>query len=190
MSDVFEYPREFADRIYRASLKQPENLRDLVREVLPDIADRFVFERAEFLDREFLLDDFRRRESDLLFRIPFRDGDTELETLVCVLLEHQSQPDARMPLRLLLYAVLYWEREWKNWEALPVPRGDFRLTPIVPIVFHTGEKAWNTSRQLADLLSGPELFKAFAPSWPVCIWDLAERSPRELLNSTHVWLKA
>src|SRR2546426_7538357 len=101
MADEFEYPRDFADRIYRASLKQPENLRDLVSAVLPDIADRFVFERAEFLDREFLLDDFRRRESDLLFRIPFRDGDNELETLVCVLLEHQSQPDARMPLRLL-----------------------------------------------------------------------------------------
>ncbi len=190
MSDELEYPRDFADRIDRESLKNPDNLRDLVSAVLPEIARGLVFERAELLDREFPLDDWRRRESDLLFRIPYRDGDVELETLICLLLEHQSQPDARMPLRLLLYAVLYWEREWKNWESLSVPRAEFRLTPIVPIVFHTGERAWNTSRQLADLLSGPELFKAFAPSWPVCFWDLAERSPRELLNSTHAWLKA
>ena len=190
MSERTKYPRDFADHIYRESLKNLENLRDFVSAALPEIASGFVFERAELLDREFLLDDFRRRESDLLFRIPFRDGDTELETLICLLLEHQSQPDARMPLRLLLYAVLYWEREWKDWESLPAPRGEFRLTPIVPLVFHTGEKVWNTSRQLADMLSGPELFKAFAPSWPVCFWNLAERSPRELLNSTHVWLKA
>jgi hypothetical protein len=190
MLDDFEYPREFADRIYRESLKKQENLRDLVSAVLPEIASGFVFERAELLDREFPLDDWRRRESDLLFRIPYCDGEAESETLICLLVEHQSQPDARMPLRLFLYAVLYWEREWKNWESLPAPREEFRLTPIVPIVFHTGERAWNTSRQLADLLSGPELFKAFAPNWPVCFWDLAERSPRELLNSTHVWLKA
>src|SRR5207244_13220953 len=137
MSEEIEYPRDFADRIYRESLKKPENLRDLVSVVLPEIAGGFVFERAELVDREFPLDGWRRRESDLLFRVPFRDGDTELETLICLLLEHQSKPDPRMPLRLLLYAVLYWEREWKNWEAQPVPRDNFRLTPIVPIVFHT-----------------------------------------------------
>ena len=105
MSDEFEYPRDFADHISRESLKNLENLRDLVSAALPEIAGGFVFERAELLDREFSLEDWRRRESDLLFRIPFRDGDTELETLICVLLEHQSKPDVRMPLRLLLYAV-------------------------------------------------------------------------------------
>ncbi len=190
MSDELKYPRDFADHIYRESLKKPENLRDLVSDVLPEIARGLDFERAELLDREFLLDDWRRRESDLLFRIPYRDGDTESKTLVCLLLEHQSQPDARMPLRLLIYAVMYWEREWKKWEALPVPRPEFKLTPIVPIVFHTGDRTWNTSRQLADMLSGPDLFQAFAPSWPVCFWDLAAKSPHELLNSTHTWLKA
>ena len=119
MSDELNYPRDFADHIYRESLKKPENLCDLVSDVLPEIALGLDFERAELLDREFLLDDWRQRESDLLFRIPYRDGDTVLEALICLLLEHQSQPDARMPLRLLLYAVLYWEREWKNWERRP-----------------------------------------------------------------------
>src|SRR5207244_4051814 len=96
MSEEIEYPRDFADRIYRESLKKPENLRDLVSVVLPEIAGGFVFERAELVDREFPLDDWRRRESDLLFRVPFRDGDTELETLICLLLEHQSKPDLRI----------------------------------------------------------------------------------------------
>jgi len=68
----------------------------LVSAVLPEIASGFVFQRAELLDREFPLDDWRRRESDLLFRVPFRDGDTELETLICLLLEHQSKPDPRI----------------------------------------------------------------------------------------------
>ena len=53
MSEEIEYSRDFADRIYRESLKKPENLRDLVSAVLPEIAGGFVFERAELLDREF-----------------------------------------------------------------------------------------------------------------------------------------
>src|SRR5712691_5079574 len=110
----------------------------------------------------------------------------KMQALACAsgLYWYVQQVRSLLPLRVLLYAVLYWEREWKNWEAQPAPRDGFRLTPIVPIVFHTGEQPWNSSRQLADLLSGPDLFKAFAPSWPVCFWDLAEKSPRELLNSS------
>ena len=50
MSEEIEYPRDFADRIYRESLKNPENLRDLVSAVLPDISSGFVFDRAELLD--------------------------------------------------------------------------------------------------------------------------------------------
>ncbi len=185
-----EFPRDFADVICRDALKRPANLRDFVSAALPDLASHLDFDRAKLIDNEFPLDDWRRRESDLMFLIPYRDGDVETETLICILIEHQSQPDSRMPLRVLLYAVLYWEREWKTWEALPVPRPEFQLTPIVPIVLHTSDRTWNTSRQLADLFAGPELAKVFAPQWPICFWDLAAKTPRELLDSTQLWLKA
>jgi hypothetical protein len=33
---------------------------------------------------------------------------------VCILIEHQSVPDPVMPLRLV-YAVLFWERQWREW---------------------------------------------------------------------------
>ncbi|MFM9959860.1 MAG: Rpn family recombination-promoting nuclease/putative transposase [Planctomycetaceae bacterium] len=187
---TLEFPRDFADVICREALKQTANLRDFVSDALPEIAARLDFDRAKLLDPEFRLNDWQRRESDLLFLIPARDGDTESETLICILIEHQSQPDSRMPLRVLLYAVLYWEREWKTWESLPVPRPDFKLTPIVPLVFHTSNRPWTTSRQLRDLFAGPDAFKAFAPQWPICFWDLAAKTPRELLDSTHTWLKA
>src|SRR5258708_3860394 len=101
---------DFPDRAIRQALQQPGNLRDLLNAVVPDLAPGFDCERAELLDREFPLDDWRRRESDLLFRIPYRTGDGERFALVCVLIEHQSAPDPAMPLRMLIFAVLYWER--------------------------------------------------------------------------------
>jgi predicted transposase YdaD len=99
---------DFPDRATRSTLQDWRNLRDTVRDAAPEIAARLVFERAELVDRSFLLEDWRGRQSDLLYRIPFRSG--EGEVLVCLLLEHQSAPDARMPLRVLIYMVLYWER--------------------------------------------------------------------------------
>jgi hypothetical protein len=64
---------------------------------VPDIAPYLDWERIEWQDRSFLMEDWRNRESDLLFRIPFRSPAAETPVLVCILLEHQSAPDPRMP---------------------------------------------------------------------------------------------
>src|SRR5947208_1915321 len=104
---------DFPDRAVRQALRYPQHLHSLLRHVVPALADGFDCQRVRFLEREFPLDDWRRRESDLLFLVPYRTAAEEVQALVCVLIEHQSKPDPVMPLRTLLYAVLFWEREWK-----------------------------------------------------------------------------
>ncbi len=181
---------DFADRSIREQLHHPENLRDLLADVLPDLVAGFDFSRVESLPRDFLLEDWRGRESDLLFRIPYRTAGAEQWVLVCVLIEHQSTSDARMPLRMLLYTVLFWEREWKAWEDRQPPRPDFTLTPVVPVVFHTGKRPWGSPRALVDLLGGPEAFRRFLPQYQPLFWDLAERDPEELVRQAAAWLQA
>ncbi len=188
----FENPplQDFPDRAIRRLLEDPRNLRELLAVVVPDLVDRFDFERAELVQREFLMEDWRRREADLLFRIPLRDEDGGGFALVCVLVEHQSEPDPRMPLRTLLYAVLYWDQEWRRWEGLPSPKDPLRLTPVLPIVFHTGAGVWRANPTLADLIAGPEELRVFAPHWSPLFWDLAEQSSESLLERTEAWLQA
>jgi hypothetical protein len=181
---------DFPDRSIRQQLENPENLRDLLSDALPDLAAGFDYSRVEWLPRDCLLEDWRGRASDLLFRLPYRTGDGEQWVLVCLLIEHQSTADPRMPLRMLLYTVLVWEREWKTWEEQPVPRPAFQLTPVVPIVFHTGARPWGSHRQLADLLGGPEVFRKFAPHYQPLFWDLAEHDPEDLVRKAAAWLQA
>lgn len=181
--------RDFADRALRQLLRYPQHLRSTLQRAIPALADGFDCERARLLEREFPLDDWRRRESDLLFLIPYRTAVGEQWALVCVLIEHQSKPDPLMPLRTLLYAVLFWEREWKNWHDQPKPRPTLRLTPVLPIVFHTGPKTWGSNRELTDLLGEPAEFHAFAPRWQPLFWDLTSMSPQALLDSADEWLQ-
>lgn len=185
-----EPPHDFPDQAIREQLQNPSNLRELLREVLGELADGFVCEEREILPRDFPLEDWRHRESDLFFRIPYRTPAETVPVFVCVLLEHQSRHDPVMPLRTLLYAVLYWEREWKAWETLPAPRAPLRLTPVVPIVFHTGKTAWRRHRELAELLGGPQEFRRYAPSWQPVFLDLAGKTAAELLAAAGEWLNA
>jgi hypothetical protein len=189
---LFDDPplHDFPDRAIRYLLETPANLRELLLEAVPAIAPFLDCDRIERQDRSFLMEDWRNREADLLFRIPFRSPAGETSVLVCILLEHQSAPDPRMPLRVLIYAVLYWEREWKAREDRHEPGVPLRLTPILPIVFHTGAQPWNTHRSLAELIGGPEEFRPFAPQWQPLFWDLAEQDPQRLLTAAGAWLQA
>jgi hypothetical protein len=180
---------DIADRILRTTLQHPTNLRAFLNEVLKGLATGFDYERARLAPRDFLLDDWRGREADLLFEIPYRMGEDERWALICVLIEHQTRADLRMPLRILIYAVLYWEREWRSWEAMAPPRPRFRLTPIIPIVLHTSSQAWGSARTLADLIDGPPQFGVFTPRWEPLFWELANQSSQKLLDSRHAFFQ-
>jgi hypothetical protein len=67
---LFDQPplHDFPDRALHRLLEDLRNLRDLLHEILPDLAAHFDFEGAELLDRTFLLEDWRQPESDLFSR--------------------------------------------------------------------------------------------------------------------------
>ena len=182
-------PRDVLDRLVRESLLNTDNLRAFLSRAVPALADQFLCERARLMDREFPVDDWRRREADLPFEIPYRCGNEERLALVCLLLEHQSDPDPLMPLRLLYFAVTYWDRQWRAWRATEPPRPELKLNPVLPLVFYTGTTGWTQARTLAGLLGEPAALHAFAPSWQPLFWNLADQPPEQLLESGDGWLQ-
>jgi hypothetical protein len=175
-------PRELPDRIVRRTLAVPENLPDFLRDASPQVAEGFDYSRMQPVNREMFTDDWRFREADLLFEIPFLDSTLDVPALVCVLIEHQSDVDRMVPLRMLFTATGYWERRWHAWQRLPTPRPRFDLPPILPIVLYTGEQPWGSATSIRDLLGGPEAFHPFAPGWQPVFWSLESRTPEQLLN--------
>ncbi len=181
---------DFPDRAIRALQSEPAHLRELVQDVAPDVAPRLDFDKAKPLARDFPLPDWRRREADLLFHVPFRDGDPAQETLLCLLIEHQSAEDPPMALRTLWYAVLYWERQWRAWTDGHKRGEPLRLNPVLPIVLHTGSEPWAAPRALRELMAGPTELHAHLPDWRPLFFDLAERTPESLLQAVGHWLPA
>jgi hypothetical protein len=100
-----------------------------------------------------------------------------------VLIEHQSGEDPVMPLRLLYFVVLYWERQWRAWEQAAAPKAPLRLSPVLPLVLHTGPGPWQNNRTLHDLLGEPAEFHGFVPQWAPLFWELSVHDADELLSS-------
>jgi hypothetical protein len=182
-----EPPRDLADRMMRQALQHPANLRAFLRQVVPALADGFDCDRLRLLDREFPMDDWRHREADLPLEVPYRLGAGERWALVYVLIEYQSAEDPAMPLRLLYFVVLYWERQWREWASRPRSDTPLLLSPVLPLVLYTGPGAWENNRTLHDLLGEPAEFHGFVPQWGPLFWELGRQSPDDLLESGDEW---
>jgi hypothetical protein len=181
---------DFTDRAIRELLSRPDNLREFLTAAVPSLAAGFDVERMRPAPREYFLGNWRRRAADLLFEIPYRAAADETLALVCVLVEHQTRTDWQVPLKTFVYAALYWEWQWRTWEEARPPKPDFALTPVLPIVLHTGPRPWGSFRTLRELLGPPATFHAFAPDWRPLFWELAAHPPQELLNGPAAFLQA
>jgi hypothetical protein len=175
--------RDFVDRSLRELLSKPDNMQGFLGQVVPQLVAGFDFDKMRPARREYFLGNWRSREADLLFEIPYRLPDREEWTLVCLLVEHQTKADWRTPLATLIYAVLYWEWQFRQWEEQKPPKADFLLRPILPVVLHTGSRPWGAVKTLRDLLVEPEVFRAYLPDWRPVFWELSQHSPDELLHS-------
>ena len=181
--------RNLMDRKIRSRLRNPRNIEDLLREVLPDLAAKLDFKRLSYLDPKLELDDGRFREVDLRVRIPYL-GDIEPPITTTVIVEHQTNPDLYMTLRAHITSALIWLEEWTDWEKLPSPKPQFRPSVIIPIAFHTGDRRWVELTSLPDLLGAPDELLDYVPNPKVVLWSLKQKAVKALLGSGRPLLQA
>jgi predicted transposase/invertase (TIGR01784 family) len=175
--------REFADRGVLWLLENRENLRHLVALLSEEIAARLDFAHAERDNRSFIPEDLYKQEADLLYRVPFLPGAGKGAIWIYVLLEHQSKPDRSMGLRLLGYMVKLWETQRRAWEDSKLPASQWRLYPILPIVFYTGKRRWKTPISVKALMSLPDLLERFIPEFDTLFLPLQTMSAERLTGS-------
>lgn len=94
--------------------------------------------------------DPRLREShaDLLYSVQMlRQGESQGDALVYILLEHKSQSDELTCFQLLRYIVRIWEQRQREGQP---------LCPVVPLVIYHGETAWSAPRSVEELTGVPQ----------------------------------
>jgi hypothetical protein len=162
-------------------------VRELVRLVAPELVDCLDFSRLEKVERTFILEDYREREADLVFVIPFLE-ETEggfREVIVYILIEHQSSPDPTMPFRVLFYMVWVWNSQREEWEAQKVTKSRWRFRPILPLVFFTGSERWEGPLDLAAIMDLPAACARFVPRYDILFLNLKGTDPERLIETEH-----
>ena len=131
------------DALFKRTFSQVEHAAGLLRAVLPaEVVPRIDWATLEQVPGSFVDARLAQRHSDLLFSARLVGGGT---ALLYVLVEHQSEPDPWMALRMYGYVDRIWQR-WRGEHAEAE-----RLPAVVPVVVHHGRGPWTAARALGDL---------------------------------------
>lgn len=136
------------------------------------------------MDKEYVLQDYRKKEADVVYRMKFRNPITgeEKEVIFYILLELQSSVDRMMLYRLLMYMVQIWKQELTNVKYVDAQEQDYKLPAIVPIVLYNGEKEWDAVMRFRDLQNGEEKFGNYLVDFQYILISVDGYDEKDLLR--------
>ncbi len=158
--------RHFPENGMKLLLEDPRNVRDLLRLRAGRLASLIDFERLKCDSTTYVERDYRHIEADVVLRGPLqrRRGERTRQTvLVYILIEHQSEPDRLMVLRMLEYVVQIYKGQLREASRGRRTLADVWLNPVLPVIFYTGERAWDSPGRLVDLIRRGGEFAGVTP---------------------------
>ncbi|RKU05491.1 hypothetical protein C6501_19755 [Candidatus Poribacteria bacterium] len=175
----------FPDRSMKWLLQDKENVRCLIEIVASELVERIDFSQLELQNRSFVSNTLREQESDLLFSVPFKKGDDTDELLIYILIEHQSVVDVSMGFRMLFYMMNIWDAQRKEWVSENVPKREWKLSPILPIVLYSGDRRWRVPLSLTAIMEIPDILTRFVPTFDTVFLSVKETGTEELTKTGH-----
>ncbi len=156
--------RQFKENGLKMMLEHPANVRDLLNLVDTPWLGEIDFSRLQQIKTTFIRRDYRHLESDIVLTAPLGPpGRSRKKLLIYILIEHQSEPDRLMPLRLADTQVQIFRYQMRRWSQADRSLARLRFSPVLPVVFYTGERHWEQVGTLADLIERGEEFRALTP---------------------------
>ncbi len=175
----------FQDRSIKWLLEDKENVRGLIEILTKELADLIDFSQLEFQDRTSMSSKLREQVSDMLFSVPFKKGSETDELLIYILIEHQSTVDVSMGFRLLFYMMNIWDAQRQRWEQDNVSKSEWRLRPILPIVFYSGDRRWHVPLSVTAIMDIPEVLTRFVPNFDTLFLNVKKIETTELTKTDH-----
>ncbi len=134
------------------------------------------------IDKSFILQDFKDKEADVVYKAKLKDQ----EVIFYVLMELQSTVDYLIPYRLLLYMTEIWRDIFKNVSENEAKRKSFRLPVIVPMVLYNGDTNWSVPIEFKDTLDSADLFEDNVLNFKYILFDVQEYEEDELLQLSNL----
>jgi hypothetical protein len=160
------------------------NVRDLLTLAGSDLVERIGFDQLAVDLTQYVTADYRHLASDVVLTVPLRPrrGRRKRPLWLSILIEHQSEPDRLMVLRVLEYLVQIWKGQVRTWGQEHGSLASVKLRPILPVVFYTGSYLWENLGRLIDLMDEGDAVERHTPAYEPLFVNLPELTEDRLCD--------
>ncbi|OHD10051.1 MAG: hypothetical protein A2086_12150 [Spirochaetes bacterium GWD1_27_9] len=131
-----------SDKRYKKIFSHPLVVEELLLYfVHEDFVKDLDFSTLERLDKSFVTEKFQEKESDIIYKVNFKDN----EIYIYLLIEFQSTVDKFMPLRILRYILEFYDFLSQNDKFSKLPA-------VFPILLYNGEDKWTAKENISDII--------------------------------------
>jgi predicted transposase/invertase (TIGR01784 family) len=164
------------DNSYKLLFSHSEMVADLLRGFIrEDWVRKLDFSSLEKVGAEYVSDDMRGRESDIVWRLRWKGSDRWI--YVYILLEFQSTVDSFMAVRVMTYLGLLYQDLIRNRHLTP----SGKLPPVLPVVLYNGKAPWKAAQDVAELVETvPGGLEQYRPRVTYCLLDEARIADSEV----------
>ena len=164
--ELFDNPEVFIQFIKHFS--NVPILNDIKAEDIEDYTNRFI---PLFLEE---------KDADSIKVVKIKE-----DIFVITMIEHQSEVCYNMSCRMLWYMVLIWN-EWikqkeKEEKGITI-RKDFKLPPILPIVYYTGTNTWSAEVNFSNNVYLSNEFSKYIPNFSYELVPLNKYTIEDLMK--------
>jgi predicted transposase/invertase (TIGR01784 family) len=164
------------DARYKRFFSNPTLLRELLESFVPeDFVHGLDFSTLKRIDKSFVTEEYRERESDLIHEVRCKDS----SVYIFLLIEFQRKVDRMMPLRFLRYICEFYQSLARNRQL-----GRRRKLPAVfPLLLYSGSRRWTASGLMQDLIDDRgSMPSRFVPHFEYCMVDENAYTTETLLS--------
>jgi hypothetical protein len=130
------------DKRYKKLFSHPVMVKELLLYFIDeDFIKDLDFTSLERMDKSFVTDDFKEKESDIIYKIHFKENDI----YIYLLIEFQSTVDQFMAIRINRYLAEFYEFLSHTVKGKEVPAA-------FPVMLYNGRDKWTASIKIQDLI--------------------------------------
>lgn len=187
-------PRNAKDSIYKKVFGDPQIFTEFLDGFVPvDMLKKLKPEDIEDISPRYIPLFSDNKDSDTVKKISLGGDDS---MYVISIVEHESEVNYTSSVKMLIYIayVLHdyikendkaYKEEMKRsgrTKRKPSTAADFKLPPVLPIVFYDGAGQWTSPTSLLDRTHMSDAFEKYIPKFEYELVDLNEHSREEIVK--------
>ncbi len=163
------------DSFFKTLLSQKESASEFLEKIAPEeIVKRLELKSLQLDTTEYVDEQLQDYFADVVYNCNYKIGKRTETVKITFLFEHKSYKEHIPYLQLLRYMLNVWDNQVKQAKKSDENFKDFKLNPIIPIIFYHGRTKWDKSPFKSYFSGIDEYLSKFLPQFEYHLIDLSK----------------